>query len=105
MLDCWNAVYCNSLVRDVSITGYRMEISFEFLGCNDGGAASLKECLQAVAWYFQDAISAFRALASRTAEFHIKQRSAQQLLQEIDAFYAEGVQVFSKKNQQVRRDL
>ena len=67
MTDCWNAIYTNAMLRDVPVTGARMEISFEFAGGPNGGLASLLDCFKAVSWYFSDIGDSFRALASRTA--------------------------------------
>ena len=97
MTDCWKAIYTNALLRDVPVSGARMEISFEFGGGPNGGIASLQDCFKAVSWYFSDIAGAFRALASRTAALTMKTHTVARLFSDIDSRFLSSVAVFQAR--------
>jgi hypothetical protein len=97
MRDCWKEIYVAALLRDMPVSGARLEIAFEFLGAADGGPCALTECFKAVSWYFQDLAAAFSVLASATAVLQVKEQSVLSLFREIDVRFTSSQAVFAER--------
>jgi hypothetical protein len=84
MAACWSSMYQHAMFQDVSVCGYRIEITCRFVGSPDGGECSIDDCIRSVAWLLEDATTCFRAVAPPTALLRWKLLSVHPLYQRIN---------------------
>jgi hypothetical protein len=84
------------MFQDVSVTGYRVELTCVFYGAPNRTECSMLDCFRAVAWLLEDISTCYKALASPTSALQCRMLPVHPLYATISSVFTKSDTDFFK---------